>query len=78
MRTKRQLTVPDIGLLEAELRREQKKNRIIRVLRKTANTLMLAAAVSVLVATLLTPVLRILGHSMTPTLTEGQFVVSVK
>jgi hypothetical protein len=48
MRTKRQLTVPDIGLLEAELRREQKKNRIIRVLRKTANTLMLAAAVSVL------------------------------
>ena len=44
MRTKRQLTVPDIGLLEAELRREQKKNRIIRVLRKTANTLMLAAA----------------------------------
>jgi signal peptidase I len=78
MRTKRQLTVPDIGLLEAELRRERKKNRIIRVLRKTANTLMLAAAVSVLVATLLTPVLRILGHSMTPTLTEGQFVVSVK
>ena len=78
MRTKRQLTVPDIGLLEAELRREQKKNRIIRVLRKTANTLMLAAAVSVLVATLLTPVLRILGHSMTPTLTEGQVVVSVK
>jgi signal peptidase I len=78
MRTKRQLTVPDIGLLEAELRREQKKNRIIRILRKTANTLMLAAAVSVLVATLLTPVLRILGHSMTPTLTEGQFVVSVK
>lgn len=78
MRTKRQLTVPDIGLLEAELRRERKKNRIIRILRKTANTLMLAAAVSVLVATLLTPVLRILGHSMTPTLTEGQFVVSVK
>lgn len=78
MRTKRQLTVPDIGLLEAELRRERKKNRITRALRKAANTLMLAAAVSVLVATLLTPVLRILGHSMTPTLTEGQFVVSIK
>ncbi len=78
MRRKRQLTIPEIGLLEAELRRERKKNRIIRVLRKTVNTLMLAAAVSVLVATLLTPVLRILGHSMTPTLTQGQYVVSIK
>ena len=75
---KRQLTMPEIGLLEAELRRERKKKRIIRVLRKTVSTLMLAAAMSVLVATLLTPVLRILGHSMTPTLTQGQYVVSIK
>lgn len=36
------------------------------------------AALSVLVATLLLPVLQIYGTSMTPTLTEGDIVLSVK
>lgn len=75
---KRQLVTPEIGLLEAELRRERRKSRFARILRNTTNTLMVVAAVSVLVATLLTPVLQIFGHSMTPTLREGQFVVSIK
>lgn len=78
MRRKRQLKTPDLALLEAELRRERKKGRLARIIRNTTNTLLVVAAISVLVATLLTPVLQIYGHSMTPTLTEGQFVVSVK
>lgn len=78
MRRKRQLTTPDVALLEAELRRERKKTRFARLLRNTTNTLLVVAAISVLVATLLTPVLQIYGHSMTPTLHEGQFVVSIK
>jgi signal peptidase I len=78
MRRKRQLKTPDLALLEAELRREHKKGRLARIFRNTINTLLVVAAISVLVATLLTPVLQIYGHSMTPTLTEGQFVVSVK
>ena len=78
MRRKRQLKTPDLALLEAELRRERKKGRLARIFRNTINTLLVVAAISVLVATLLTPVLQIYGHSMTPTLTEGQFVVSVK
>lgn len=78
MRRKRQLKTPDLALLEAELRRERKKGRLARIIRNTINTLLVVAAISVLVATLLTPVLQIYGHSMTPTLTEGQFVVSVK
>ena len=36
------------------------------------------AAIAVLVATLWMPVLQIYGNSMTPTLKEGQIVVSVK
>jgi len=40
--------------------------------------LITAAAVAVLVATLWLPVLQIYGTSMTPTLAEGQIVVSVK
>ena len=78
MSRKRKLEVPDIPLLEAELKRERKKFRFARVLRNTFNTLLVVAAVSVLVATLLTPVLQIYGQSMSPTLREGQFVVSFK
>lgn len=78
MKRKRQLSTPEVGALETELRRERKKLRIARTLRNTTYTLLVVAAVSVLVATLLTPVLRILGHSMSPTLTQGQYVVSIK
>lgn len=39
---------------------------------------MTVAAVAVLVATLVTPVLQITGSSMTPTLHDGQLVVSLK
>ncbi len=78
MRRKRQLESPELAVLEAELRRVRKKSRRVRFLRSALGTLAVAAAISVLVATLLTPVLQIYGHSMTPTLYEGQFVVSVK
>jgi signal peptidase I len=78
MKRKRQLSTPEVGALEAELRRERKKLRIVRTARNTLYTLLVVAAVSVLVATLLTPVLRILGHSMSPTLEAGQYVVSLK
>ncbi len=78
MKRKRQLSTPEVGALEAELRRERKKLRIARTARNTLYTLLVVAAVSVLVATLMTPVLRILGHSMSPTLEAGQYVVSLK
>ena len=78
MSRKQKLEVPELSLLEAELKRERKKFRFARVLRNTVNTLLVVAAISVLVATLLTPVLQIYGESMSPTLREGQFVVSIK
>ena len=78
MRRKRQLESPELAILEAELRRVRKNTRRARILRGALGTLAVAAAISVLVATLLTPVLQIYGHSMTPTLHEGQFVVSIK
>ena len=59
MKRKRQLSTPEVGALEAELRRERKKLRIVRTVRNTLYTLLVVAAVSVLVATLLTPVLRL-------------------
>jgi signal peptidase I len=78
MKRKRKLEVPEIPLLVKELKRERRKYRVAAVVRSTFNTLLVVAAVAVLVATLLTPVLQIYGNSMTPTLVEGQFVVSLK
>lgn len=42
------------------------------------NVLIVVAALAVLVATVLTPVLQIYGSSMTPTLSEGDIVISLK
>lgn len=70
--------VPEISQLKAELSRERYKYRYSAVLRSTLNSLVVVAALAVLVATLWMPVLQIYGTSMTPTLAEGQIVVSVK
>ena len=64
--------------LTPELERETYKRRYKRVLRSTVYTLIVVAAVAVLVATIWMPVLQIYGASMTPTLNEGDIVVSVK
>ena len=70
--------VPSLAQLQAELRREKYRKRYRRVLRGTISTLIVVAAVAVLVAVLFLPVLQIYGSSMTPTLYEGDIVVSVK
>lgn len=70
--------MPEIGQLKAELKREKYKIRYKSVMRSTVYTLIVVAAFAILVATLWMPVLQIYGTSMTPTLDEGQIVVSVK
>lgn len=70
--------LPSVEQLKAELGRERYKKRLKRVLRSTIYSLIVVAAVAVLVATIWMPVLQIYGSSMTPTLTEGNIVVSVK
>lgn len=69
---------PTVEQMQAELYREKYKRRYRRVLRSTIYTLIVVAAVSVLVATLWMPVLQIYGHSMTPVLEDGDIVVSLK
>ena len=78
MKKKVPQTIPDIPQLEAELKRVQYRLRYKTVLRSTIYTLITVAAVAVLVATLWMPVLQIYGRSMTPTLSDGNIVVSVK
>ena len=67
-----------VELLEAELKRVKYKKQYKQVLRSTVYSLIVVAAVAVLVAVLLLPVLQIYGTSMSPTLEEGNIVVSIK
>lgn len=64
--------------LEAERARLQYRKRYYRILRSTLSTLITVAAVAVLVATLWMPVLKIYGASMSPTLTDGEIILSRK
>ena len=70
--------LPSLEQLTAELDREKYKRRYKRVLRSTVYSLIVVAAVAVLVATIWVPVLQIYGASMTPTLDEGDIVISIK
>ena len=76
---RREITsMPSVELLEKEVNRKKYQKRYFQVLRNTIYTLITVAAAAVLIAVLLLPVLQIYGSSMTPTLREGQIVVSLK
>lgn len=60
------------------MNRTKYRRRYRSVLRSTIYTLITVAAIAVLVATLLMPVLQIYGSSMTPTLTDGDIVLTLK
>ncbi|MCI6059639.1 MAG: signal peptidase I [Dorea sp.] len=78
MKEKKTPPIPNVAELESELKREKYKNRYWKVFRSTIYILITVAAVAVLVATLWLPVLQIYGSSMSPTLEEGDIVVSIK
>ena len=69
---------PSVEQLEKELKNENYHRNYAAVLRSTIFTLITVAAIAVLVAVLLLPVLHIYGQSMNDTLTEGDIVVSIK
>jgi len=78
MAKKKIISLPTKGQLEEELKREKYRHRYFYVLRNTIYMLITVSAISVLIATLFLPVLQIYGNSMTPTLTEGEIVLSLK
>lgn len=74
----KKVEIPDVELLKKELDRVNYKTKYRSVLKSTIFMLVVVAAIAVLVATTWLPVLQIYGSSMTPTLNEGEVVVSVK
>lgn len=78
MKRKSKKEIPQLHELREELRRVKYKHRYHSVLRSTIYTLITVAAIAVLVATLWLPVLRIYGNSITPTLSDGEIIFTVK
>lgn len=64
--------------VKQEITRLKEREKHLNHLRKTFSVLVVVAAISVLVATLWMPVLKVYGSSMNPTLENGQIVVSIK
>ncbi len=70
--------LPTTEELEAQLERERYRFRYFKALRNTVYSLIVVAAVAVLIAMLWMPVLQIYGSSMAPQLTAGNIVLSRK
>ena len=71
-------SLPTADAVQEAIRQEKYKMLYRRVLRSTVYALVIVAAVAVLIATLVLPVVQITGTSMAPTLNEGEIVVLVK
>lgn len=78
MKKKTAAVLPTVEQLEKELKRERYRRNYGRVLRSTLFTLISVAAVAILVAMLFMPVLQIYGSSMTPSMEDGDIVVTLK
>lgn len=69
---------PELEEIEEEMERLKNKSSWRNALRSTIYTLIVVAAVAVLVAMLYMPVLRVSGTSMEPNLNDGDIIVGVK
>ncbi|MEI3020151.1 MULTISPECIES: signal peptidase I [Ruminococcus] len=70
--------IPTAVQLEAELKRVKYRREYGKLLRNTISSLIVVAAIAVLVSMLFLPVLRVTGTSMTPTLQNDELVVCRK
>ncbi len=77
-RKSKTLEIPELDVIEAELRRVKYRERYRSALKGTIYTLIVVAAVAILIATLWLPFLRIYGTSMAPTLQDGEIICCIK
>lgn len=67
--------IPSSEQLAGELKRIKERKRFLKLLYNTVASLIVVAAVSVLISMLFLPVLRVTGTSMAPTLHNDELVV---
>ena len=77
-RKKKEVALPTITQVETERKRYRRQKAYNKALRGTVYVLTIVAAVAVLIATLILPVLQIEGTSMEPTLSNGDIVLLTK
>ena len=69
---------PTSSQLTAELKRVRYRKEFGKMLRSTISSLLVVAAIAVLISMLFLPVLRVTGTSMTPTLVNDELVICSK
>ena len=74
-RKKKEISLPTKVQVETERKRYRRQKAYNKALRGTIYVLTIVAAASVLIATLILPVLQIEGTSMEPTLSNGDIVL---
>lgn len=72
------IEMPSAEQLENEIGRIRHGREYVRILRSTISSLIVVAAIAVLVSMLFLPVLRVTGTSMTPTLQNDELVICRK
>ena len=77
-RKKKEVSLPTKIQVEKERKRYRRQKAYNKALRGTVHVLTIVAAIAVLIATLILPVLQIEGSSMKPTLSNGDIVLLTK
>lgn len=75
---KKELQFPTSVQIEKAIAKEKYNRKYKKVLKSTFSSLIVVAAIAVLIATLALPVLQIQGSSMEPTLNDEEIVVLIK
>ena len=71
-------TFPELGDIEREMSQTRSKGRYRKALKGAVGTVVVVAALAVLVATILLPVMRVTGTSMQPGFQPGDILVGWK
>lgn len=70
--------IPSMELVDEERKRLSYRKEFFKVMRTTIYVLIVVAAIAVLIATLVLPMVQVTGDSMTPTLDDGDIILFVK
>ena len=77
-REERSFWVPSLDEVQEEIQRVKARGKFSQALKSTIGTVLVVAAVAVLVAAIFLPVHRVTGTSMEPNFLPGDILVSYK
>ena len=78
MEEEKKIDIPTTAQFEAELKRLRYRHNFIKSVWSTVSSLIVVAAIAVIISTMLLPVLRVTGASMNPTLQNDEVLLCNK